>query len=372
MKTTHATILALSFSAGFGNGQESVPPPPPDGYGIQGNVVWNKALQASELDRAALAARQKKALMQSMATVAHRPPVITSAEQYLQVHRPPTPPPGESASAPSPVRRDTYVPAFENASPTVRPEQGSTPVAELPRKRPSLFPLFRGKREGEQSGGFLPGPAEPEMAPPTTSYPEPASPETVGSAHPPTAAQAIDRPSPELLAEATRNEGPNEKPSFFGRLFSREKGAATPEPVAEGLGASPAFPDPASPMEAPVDPPLPVSGIPSPPSFDGPAAPVSLAPAPAALPANESASETVPPPASEGGSGSSIFVRRTATPADGENRVVRAATKATVDGVLVTLHKGTEVAVLERRGSLARIRLPDQREGTVAASALGL
>jgi hypothetical protein len=36
----------------------------------------------------------------------------------------------------------------------------------------------------------------------------------------------------------------------------------------------------------------------------------------------------------------------------------------------VRLYEGTEVSVLERNGSMARVRLPDGREGTIAASAL--
>jgi hypothetical protein len=54
----------------------------------------------------------------------------------------------------------------------------------------------------------------------------------------------------------------------------------------------------------------------------------------------------------------------------GTSAQVLATTQATVAGVLVRLYEGSSVTVLERSGSMARIRLSDGREGTVAASAL--
>ena len=67
----------------------------------------------------------------------------------------------------------------------------------------------------------------------------------------------------------------------------------------------------------------------------------------------------------------SIFVKRGSASAAGESATVKAATQATVDGVLVRLYEGTAVTVLEKSGSMAKVRLPDGREGSVAASALG-
>jgi len=49
---------------------------------------------------------------------------------------------------------------------------------------------------------------------------------------------------------------------------------------------------------------------------------------------------------------------------------VMTTSQATVSGVLVRLYEGSSVTVLERSGSMARIRLADGREGTVAASSL--
>lgn len=66
----------------------------------------------------------------------------------------------------------------------------------------------------------------------------------------------------------------------------------------------------------------------------------------------------------------SIFVRRSAGSASGTNATVLETTQATVAGVLVRLYEGSSVSVLERSGSMARVRLADGREGTVAASEL--
>jgi hypothetical protein len=373
MSTTHATLLALALSASLGNGQESVPPPPPEGYGIQGNPAWNSALKESELDRAALAARQKKALMESMASVAHRPPVITSAEQYLQVHKPPTPAPGETTGASAAPRRDTYVPAFEAApARTGRPAPSSgpawSPASEgLPRKERSRFSLFGGKGKADSglSGDLLPDPSAMQAPPPAAAYPEPPAPDRLFSGPSPDALPpAVEPTSPELIAEATRGGAEPERPSLFGRLFSREKALAAPGGEAADLPASvpPAFPDPgAGTLPEPIAAP---SGIPAPPAFD------EAPPAPPSPPRSSPGPSTAA--AGEGQGTSSIFIRREAAPGAVGTAVVRSATKATVDGVLVTLHEGTEVALLERKGSMARVRLPDQREGMVASSALGL
>lgn len=272
-----------------------MPPTPPNGWGVQGNLAWTKAQHEAELEKAALAARQKKALMQSMASVAHRPPTITTAEQFLEVHRPAAPrsPEGSGGSAPI-TRSNPYVPQFENTA--ARTGRGETSGAPAP-------------------------------------------------------------PAPAVTV-------PEKKPSLLGRLFAKEKEAPpAPAPVAPAPypapGGTPA--PPAAPTEA-------AAGIPAPPSFDDPApakpapmSPAPMPPAPAAAPAPEAGSEA---------GSASIFVDRSrpATPAPSAS--VLTTTQATVSGVLVRLYEGTEVSVLERNGSMARVRLPDGREGTIAASAL--
>jgi hypothetical protein len=377
MKAQLLTTLAVSYFATLGNGQDGAVAPTivqgASGPGIQGNVGWTQAQQDAELDRAALAARQKKALMESMASYSQKPPVITSAEQYLQVHRPAVPrSPEGSGPTPQAVRSNNYVPAFENASSSRSgSDSGSAPAMlgsspDLPEKKPGLFSLFKSKEKAEVVGDPGPNPYSGAPAPPAASYPEtsamnadPAS--TPPSPAPPTSAPASDpATTSNAVAAATEGAPAAEKPSLFGRLFGKSKTSAPsamPDPSlsSPGMPSSPPLPPP---TEGPAssDP----VGIPSPPSFSAPPAPAS---APAASPA--------PAPAT-GGSGeeTSIFVRREGGGGAGSGATVLTTAQATVAGVLVKLYEGSSVTVLERSGSMARIRLSDGREGTVAASAL--
>lgn len=298
-----------------------MPPPPPNGYGIQGNVQWSKALRDQEMENASLAARQKKAMMQSMATTSQQPPVITTAEQYLQAHRPATPPAGEQA--PSPLRRDVYVPQFENAAPA-RPSAPDTPAFETgaapaAQEKKGLFSFLKGKEKAEFANDAPP--------PPAAAYPEP-------STSMETPAPSIDTAGQDAALAAATQGGAGkkeEKPSFFGRLLKREK-ATEPSSTGDTTLSDPiAFPIPGEPMGQ-SEPPVPVPG-----------------------------------------SGGDLFDRRQAAtggPAGAEVAVL-STTQATVDGVLVRLHEGNTVTVIERSGDRARIRLPDGREGTVDVSALG-
>jgi len=63
-------------------------------------------------------------------------------------------------------------------------------------------------------------------------------------------------------------------------------------------------------------------------------------------------------------------VRRAGGGAAGARATVLETNQAMIAGVLVRLYEGSSVVVLERSGSMARIRLADGREGTIAASAL--
>jgi hypothetical protein len=63
-------------------------------------------------------------------------------------------------------------------------------------------------------------------------------------------------------------------------------------------------------------------------------------------------------------------VRRAVGGAAGAHATVLETSQAMIEGVLVRLYEGSSVVVLERSGSMARIRLADGREGTIAASAL--
>jgi hypothetical protein len=372
-------ILALTCFASLGNGQDgALPPTPVNGWGTQGNLAWTKAQHDAELEKAALAARQKKALMNSMATVAHKPPTITTAEQYLQVYKPAVPrsPEGSGASAPI-TRSNPYVPQFEN---TTAPSGGggsstanapASPPVTTPEKKSGLFGLFKTKeKEPEFSGGSSTMPL-----PPAAAYPEPA-PGGIGSTSAPAPAPGtapdmapVDPAAREAALEtATSGPADEKKPSLFGRLFSKDKDA-TPAPA-------PAAPSPyPAPGAAPAPAPAPTEtagGIPTPPSFDDPAP--AMPAAPSSAPAAPATPPTAPPaPAAKPGSDAapaSIFVDRSRPAAAAPSASVLTTTQATVSGVLVRLYQGTQVSVLERNGSMARVRLPDGREGTIAASAL--
>ena len=357
-----------------------MPPTPVNGWGTQGNLAWTKAQHDAELEKAALAARQKKALMNSMATVAHKPPTITTAEQYLQVYKPAVPrsPEGSGASAPI-TRSNPYVPQFENTTPPSGGGGSSTtnapasPPVTTPEKKSGLFGLFKTKeKEPEFSGGSSTMPL-----PPAAAYPEPA-PGGIGSTSAPAPAPGtasdmapVDPAAREEAIETATTGTPEEKkPSLFGRLFSKDKEpASAPAPVAPTPYPAPG----GSPAPAPAPAPTEVAGgIPTPPSFDDPAP--AMPAAPSSAPAAPAAPPTAPPaPAAKPGSDAapaSIFVDRSRPAAAAPSASVLTTTQATVSGVLVRLYQGTQVSVLERNGSMARVRLPDGREGTIAASAL--
>lgn len=344
-------MLALAYLPILGNGQDGALPPTvvQNAPGIQGNVAWTRAQRGAELEQAAAVARQKKAVMESMLTQVQRPPVITSAEQYLAVYRPTAPrTPQGSGPSPEEVRSNAYVPSFENsASRTGSGQVTTTPAAspDLPQKKGGLFSLFKAKEKEPEM--------VPDLLPPPSSYPEhqvEESPNTLSH-----------RETSSSIEPATQGGAEPGKSSIFGKLFSREKSAspsladrqtlsspATESPSGIGMSSVP----PAS--DAPVTSGDPV-GIPDSPSFDAPAAPARAA----------TGAET---PGEDGNA--PIFSRRSAATGGGPSASVLSPTQATVGGVLVRLYEGTQITVLERSGSMARIRLADGREGTIAVSAL--
>lgn len=364
MKARPLAYLAVSLFATLGNGQDGGLAPTivqgGSGPGVQGNVAWTQSQQDAELDRAALAARQKKALMEAMASYSQKPPVVTSAEQYLQVHRPPmtrSPEgPGTTAAA---NRSNNYVPAFETGatgrgiSTSPAPETARSASPELPEKKPGLFALFQSKKKTGVSGELLPDP-DAVPVPPAASYPEPTA-MNVGAAPAPSAPPApTDAGANDAIAAATGGGTEPEKPSLFGKLFGKPKStepSSMPDPTLSAPVAPAAPPVPGTNVTPPPADPV---GIPSPPSFSAPPAPMPQTPTSAAAAEGES----------------SIFVRRSGGNAAGTNATVLETTQATVAGVLVKLYEGSSVSVLERSGSMARVRLADGREGTVAASAL--
>lgn len=353
MKPQFWTILAVSYFTTLGNGQDGALAPTivrgGSGPGVQGSVGWTQAQQEAELARAALAARQKKALMGAMASLSHKPPVITSAEQYLQVYRPAvaSSPVGSALTAEA-VRSSHYVPAFETGETVASGEgrasaTGPAPAVGLPARKTGLFALFQSKESG--IGGDLLKNPEPSGEAGSAAFgvePPVVGPNS-GSESPPTEVAVSNESAPSV-------DLPTEKPTFLGRLFGKSKASGS-LPMPDPGGSTP--PVIASPEWPPstVDP---VStDIPAPPSFS------AEAPAPAPAPAASGSDEE-----------SSIFLKRPRNTDSGTRATVMTTSQATVSGVLVRLYEGSSVSVLERSGSMARIRLADGREGTVAASAL--
>jgi len=347
MKPRLWTLLLVSHFTLLGNGQDGALSPTivrgDSGPRVQGSVGWTQAQNEAELASAALVARQKKALMGAMASLSQKPPVITSAEQYLQVNRPAMPRSSVgSAPAPQTARSDHDVPAFKAGGTAVAGEEGTSatspaPSVGLPGKKTGLFALFQSKEDGT-SGGLLRNPElsdEPSAAggdiePPAAS-PDPASETTSTQA-------AVTNEAAVTL------DSPMERPPFFGRLFGKSK-VSESFPISDPSGSTP-------PVVAGLNPPLPTA---APVSNDVLAPTLAVAPAPMAR-------------GSDGGS--SIFLKRPPSLDSGARATVLTTSQATVSGVLVRLYEGSSVSVLERSGSMARIRLADGREGTVAASAL--
>jgi hypothetical protein len=377
MKPQLWSLLAVSYFAPLGNGQDGAVAPTivqgASGPGIQGNVGWTRAQQDAELERASLAARQKKALMESIASHSQKLPVITSAEQYLQVHRPAMPrSPEGSRPTPEAVRSNNYVPAFENAS-TGRSVNDSRPAPvmsgsspDLPEKKTGWLGLFKSKEKAEIGGDPLPNPYSGALAPPAASDPEISAMNADAASKPPSPAPSTSAPTPdpgstsEAIAAATEGASEPEKTSIFGRLFGKPKApepSVMSDPTLSASTVSSAPPLPLAPgAVAPGEP----VGIPSPPSFSAP-------PQPASVP---STAPTSAPTATGSGEEPSIFVRRAGGGAAGARATVLETNQAMIAGVLVRLYEGSSVVVLERSGSMARIRLADGREGTIAASAL--
>ncbi len=255
MKTTFWLTLALSLFIGFGNGQDGAvsTTPPADGWGVHGNAAWSKAQREAEREQAAAAARQKKALMGAMSSYVQPPAPITTAEQYLSAHRPPAPPRDEGA-APSPVRRDAYVPEFETSpAPSGSGRETPSGAAAAVQEKRGLFDLFKPKRKSPDSPAPGPNPDTAESVPPAATYPEGSAAAAAPQASAPTDSAA--------LAAATQGEA--EKPSLLGRLFGNKEREKTPP-----------SPMPHPTLSAPVDsaaPAPPTSAdaaeIPEPPSF---------------------------------------------------------------------------------------------------------
>ncbi len=268
-------------------------------YRNQANVQQSKMMHDRELAQAARDARIEKELKAAMAAqgMSARPPVITTAAEFLEANKPPPAPPSDTPR-PEPRRGGDYVPPFEiPTDPTASSSRGSAETGpgaeaamneatsgdlELPKQKGGFFSKLFGGKKGE--------------APSDTPVP------TMPSEYP--TGPQVDAMPPEPPAEAAQTD------SFE-------------------------IPDAPGVNDAPVT---------------APAPPVASAPAAA--------------------SGGSIFKAKKAAESSGTKLTVVSDVNATVSGVLVKLFAGDQVEMLGQTGALARIRLKDQRVGTVAASAL--
>ncbi len=350
-----SSIVALGNAQDTGEGTAAPAVPTNNLYGSQGNVATNRALHEAELSRAAEAARQKKALMAAMAAqstaAAPRP---TSAEAFLAANKPNWP---TSPSSSEPDITSASSPAFgerrERIAPTL-PDPTRAPSASVPefeQKKPGLFDRLRKNSRGPDSF------ENPYESVPASSYQESTStPPEATSAGPESEisreAAMLDSVSAPETAELPGRE---EKSGFLGKLFGRDRDTGSapqpiPAPAAEPqselppeMAEAPAFPEESA--DAP---------IPEPEPFET----ASVDPQPAPEPAPSA-------PVAD------IFTRRSnADMGAAETATVTTEVQADVGGVLVTLYEGTKVGVISRDGATAKIRLQDQREGTVRASAL--
>lgn len=305
-------------------------------YGVQGNTAMARSLHEKEQAAAVRQARIKKELMAAMAaqSMAARPQTFTTAEEYMAANKPPTPPPSDDVD--NFVPRTSYVPDFEpvpEIRQTVRPPARSV---EMPKQKMRLLDRLKAKKAAAQGPEF-------DMENPYVDSPAPAADYSEAST-PPSTEEIAARDA--AMMEATQSEGvvpvgnlpqKEKKGGFFSKLF-KPSGNPEPDPV------TPVYTDPAPPMVADTPPAPPVATTPSPPS---------VSPAP---------SQDRP---------ASIFTRRNSTPsASGQTVSVTRDVDANIGGVLVALFSGDRVEVVEKNGSTATIRLPDQRIGTVDASAL--
>ncbi len=279
-------MVAVTLFTSLGNTQDDAAAVPTGGvssegvamgYAAQGNVAMSKAQHEADLQRAALAARQEKALKAAMASYAQTPPPITTAEQFLAVNRPPAGPPREGDFALSPVKTSTYVPEFQTPSGSVN-SSGVAPqtTTASPGRKPGLFDLFKSKKSSPTAvdTGTNPYTAE-ALAPPAASDEQPSV-----AAAPVTGGEAPMVDQSEAIAAATVFPAPTEaKPDFFGRLFGKGKKAepaVAVAPAPDSVGTVTGAPaEPSATVAAATE----ATGIPTPPAFtDGATPPPAASP----------------------------------------------------------------------------------------------
>lgn len=348
--------LAVSSFITIGNSQdagEAPATPITNFYGSQGNVATNRTLLDSEMNRAVEEARQKKALMAAMAAQSQaQQPVATNAESFLAANKPnwPTPPPSESGPLESPPR--SYAPP--SVPNYTQPATIAAGPDFEPAAKPGLFSRLLKKDEGEDDFTNNPYISPPPAAtyqntPPSLPEPPPVSPEEMAARD---AAMLNSVSAP----EAVELPGQEEKGGFFGKLFKRSRSETAP---ADSIPVPAQQADlPPEMAEVPALPEEPANApIPEPAPFETAAATPPPVPAPATAPSSAPVDD--------------IFSRRTSGDSStSDTATVTSEAQAEVGGVLVTLYEGTSVGVISRDGGTTKIRLKDQRVGTIKSSVL--
>jgi len=328
---TRTLLLAVGISClvALGNGQDGGTSSSGAVYGTQGSAARNKQIHDREMQQAIQKARQMKALKAAMAAQAQaqRQRGYTTASQFMEANRPPV-----SVATDGSATDDSD---SDSASSGTSSSSGQSTVPDF---QPS----------NESSGGGTPGvpdPSNPYASPSSgggDASGEGESAEPAGRPAPPPPPRG-NRPQRDsggdggLLAKLFG--GGNDDDRSPTRRPSSESGRGSPGNGSPGTtsGATSGRPGASEPIPEPAE------------TSSGPAMPESQP------------SERAP-----------IFVNRPeSTASEGEPATVASRIEADVEGVAVTLYEGTGVTILEQRGDLATIRLPDGRTGTVDATALG-
>lgn len=318
MKRHFYPSLALSLFLSLGNAQDNTLPVSTV-YATQGNAAKRQSLEEVEMQAAIQAAREKKALMAAMSAYAMPQQVITTPAQFLLANPPRVPAaPNEGESAGGSIeKKNDEVPMFEPAPGVGNSSTPPIKVAPTPAPKVGLFDLLKAKNRKNAS---------------------------VADGNP----YAMEQPSPpesisntsEVSQGAPVQTAPNEP---VGGIFKR--GDSMP-------GTTPSRDDSDSLPVAPASDATTVGSVNQGGNGGGETAP--------STPSGAGMTQPDAP----------IFIRRQSSSLSGETASLKSTAEAEVGGVMVSVWEGTEVKVLSKNGGMATIQLPDQRVGTINASAL--
>jgi len=368
--------MALLCFTGFCKAQDGGPvaseAPAAPLYGLQGSVASNRSVQESAQARAVARARELNALKEAMAAQANAGrPVAHTAEQFISLNPPPPAPPrpadGSPRSTPSVPLASPGVPRFDlsggapaGGGPFGVPVQAAAPSFELP-----------SSGEGERRG-FLSRFGRNRGASELLA---------------PVAASSYEMSSIASLEGGPSDPEPPAAPAAPAAPVAGEGGAARVEaPALSGLDSVDSAPA-SAPAPAPIPASAPEGGV-APVAGEG-AAPVEAGREPGGLlgrlRARERGSDSSAFPLGLGAMGglagrqaadapgeAPIFVNRAPSDtAQGERRALSSETRIETGGVLVRLHPGEVVLVLEEtEGDRVRVQLGDGRTGEIERATL--